>query len=182
MWCGWSCSLMHCKYWNNWTGTPIWITNDIERVVCAHKEKGSAISSFFFFSIKKLYFYLFIICVAITFELYDQAAKDDIGTIRIQRPHKGPFYVSPKTIDQLIANLGKWARLLYSCIDVYLMFWCVSFWIDSNALVRWYKYASVGLTLFGAYLMAKHAIQYILERRRRGELQKRYTSPLDPSH
>ncbi|XP_054802429.1 E3 ubiquitin-protein ligase SP1 isoform X1 [Prosopis cineraria] len=76
-----------------------------------------------------------------------EAAKDDIGTIRIQRPHKGPFYVSPKTIDQLIANLGKWAR--------------------------WYKYASVGLTLFGAYLMAKHAIQYILERRRRCELQKR---------
>ncbi|XP_054802430.1 E3 ubiquitin-protein ligase SP1 isoform X2 [Prosopis cineraria] len=76
-----------------------------------------------------------------------KAAKDDIGTIRIQRPHKGPFYVSPKTIDQLIANLGKWAR--------------------------WYKYASVGLTLFGAYLMAKHAIQYILERRRRCELQKR---------
>ncbi|KAI9080329.1 hypothetical protein K1719_037723 [Acacia pycnantha] len=76
-----------------------------------------------------------------------EAAKDDIGTIRIQRPHKGPFYVSPKRIDQLIANLGKWAR--------------------------WYKYASVGFTLFGAYLIAKHAIQYILERRRCCELQKR---------
>lgn len=44
------------------------------------------------------------------FSHFLQALKDDIGTIRIQRPHKGPFYVSPKTIDQLIANLGKWAR------------------------------------------------------------------------
>ncbi|QCE10436.1 Mitochondrial ubiquitin ligase activator of NFKB 1 [Vigna unguiculata] len=76
-----------------------------------------------------------------------EAAKDDVGSIRIQRPHKGPFYVSPKTIDQLIANLGKWAR--------------------------WYKYASMGLTVFGAYLIAKHAIGYILERRRRSELQRR---------
>ncbi|XP_034227700.1 E3 ubiquitin-protein ligase SP1-like isoform X2 [Prunus dulcis] len=76
-----------------------------------------------------------------------EAVKDDIGTIRIQRPHKGPFYVSPKTIDQLIANLGKWAR--------------------------WYKYASLGLTVFGVYLVAKHSVQYILERRRRWELQRR---------
>lgn len=43
--------------------------------------------------------------------IYDQAIKDDVGTIRIQRPHKGPFYVSPKSIDHLVANLGKWARL-----------------------------------------------------------------------
>ncbi|KAF3436341.1 hypothetical protein FNV43_RR23433 [Rhamnella rubrinervis] len=76
-----------------------------------------------------------------------EAAKDDIGTVRIQRPHKGPFYVSPKTIDQLITNLGKWAR--------------------------WYNYASMGLTVLGVYLMAKHVIQYILERKHRRELQKR---------
>lgn len=43
-----------------------------------------------------------------------QAVKDDIGTVRIQQPHKGPFYVTHKTIDQLIAHLGKWARLLYT--------------------------------------------------------------------
>ncbi|XP_073303646.1 uncharacterized protein [Primulina huaijiensis] len=36
--------------------------------------------------------------------------KDDTGAIRIQRSHKGPFYVSDKLIDQLIANLGKWSR------------------------------------------------------------------------
>lgn len=41
-----------------------------------------------------------------------QAVKDDIGSIRIQRPQKGPFYVSDKTIDQLIANLGKWSRFI----------------------------------------------------------------------
>ncbi|XP_050363408.1 E3 ubiquitin-protein ligase SP1 [Argentina anserina] len=76
-----------------------------------------------------------------------EAVKDDIGTIRIQRPHKGPFYISPKTIDQLIANLGKWARL--------------------------YEYASLGLSVFGVYLIAKHSVHYIMERRRRWELQKR---------
>ncbi|KAK6937484.1 E3 Ubiquitin ligase MUL1-like [Dillenia turbinata] len=75
------------------------------------------------------------------------AVKDDIGTIRIQRPHKGPFYASPKTISELIANLGKWAR--------------------------WYKYASMGFTAFGVYLIAKHVIQYLMERKRRWELQKR---------
>lgn len=47
--------------------------------------------------------------------MFGQAVKDDIGTVRIQRPHKGPFYVTHKTIDQLIAHLGKWARLLYTC-------------------------------------------------------------------
>uniref|UniRef100_A0A1D1XC26 RING-type E3 ubiquitin transferase n=1 Tax=Anthurium amnicola TaxID=1678845 RepID=A0A1D1XC26_9ARAE len=76
-----------------------------------------------------------------------EAVKDDLGTIRIQQPHKGPFYVSPKNIDQLIANLGKWAR--------------------------WYQYASLGFTVFGVYLLAKHAVQHILERRRRWDLQKR---------
>ncbi|XP_068662074.1 E3 ubiquitin-protein ligase SP1-like isoform X2 [Aristolochia californica] len=76
-----------------------------------------------------------------------EAVKDDVGTIRIQRPHKGPFYVSPKSIDQLIAYLGNCAR------------WC--------------QYASVGFTVFGVYLIAKHAIRAFMERRRRWDLQKR---------
>ncbi|XP_030514915.1 E3 ubiquitin-protein ligase SP1 isoform X7 [Rhodamnia argentea] len=76
-----------------------------------------------------------------------EAVKDDIGTVRIQRPYKGPFYVSPKTIDQLISNLGKWAR--------------------------WYRYASVGFTVFGICLITKRAIQYIMDRKRRWELQRR---------
>ncbi|KAH0465667.1 hypothetical protein IEQ34_005770 [Dendrobium chrysotoxum] len=76
-----------------------------------------------------------------------EAIKDDIGTIRIQRPHKGPFFVTPKNIDQLISNLGRWAR------------WC--------------QFASMGFTVFGVYLLAKAALQHILERKRRWELQKR---------
>ncbi|RDX71686.1 E3 ubiquitin-protein ligase SP1, partial [Mucuna pruriens] len=76
-----------------------------------------------------------------------EAAKDDDGTIRIQRPYKGPFYVSQQTIDQLTVNLGKWAR--------------------------WYKCASMGLTIFGAYVIAKHVIQHLLVRRRRYKPQKR---------
>ncbi|XP_047334937.1 E3 ubiquitin-protein ligase SP1 isoform X2 [Impatiens glandulifera] len=76
-----------------------------------------------------------------------EAVKDDVGTVRIQRPQKGPFYATHKTVDQLIANLGKWAR--------------------------WYRYASVGFTIFGLYLLTKHAVQYIMERRRHWELRKR---------
>ncbi|GAU30711.1 hypothetical protein TSUD_39350 [Trifolium subterraneum] len=76
-----------------------------------------------------------------------KVTRDDVGTIRIQRPLKGPFFVSHKTIDELIANLGKWAS--------------------------WYKCASVGLTALGVYMIANHAIRYILERRRRSEFQKR---------
>ncbi|XP_010552823.1 PREDICTED: E3 ubiquitin-protein ligase SP1, partial [Tarenaya hassleriana] len=76
-----------------------------------------------------------------------EAVKDDIGAVRIQKPDRGPFYVSPKSLDQLISNLGKWSR--------------------------WYKYASMGLTVFGVFLIAKHAIEYMLERKRRRELQKR---------
>jgi hypothetical protein len=46
-------------------------------------------------------------------KLYDQVSKDDAGTIRIQQPQSGPFYVSPNTIDDLIiANHGDLARLL----------------------------------------------------------------------
>ncbi|GJN10837.1 hypothetical protein PR202_ga28967 [Eleusine coracana subsp. coracana] len=76
-----------------------------------------------------------------------EAIKDDVGTIRIQRPHKGPFYASPKSIDQLILNLGKWAKL--------------------------YRLASMGFAAFGAFLLAKRALQHFLERKHRHELQKR---------
>ncbi|KAF3634039.1 putative mitochondrial ubiquitin ligase activator of nfkb 1-A-like isoform 2 [Capsicum annuum] len=79
--------------------------------------------------------------------LLEKAVKDDIGTVRIQRPHKGPFYISPKTIDQLIANLGRWAR--------------------------WYKYASVGFTAVGVYLLVKHTFHYVMERKRHWELRRR---------
>lgn len=76
-----------------------------------------------------------------------EAVKDDIGTVRIQRPKRGPFYVSQITIDQLIANLVRWTR--------------------------WYKFASMGLSVLGVCLVTKHAIGYFLERKRRWALQKR---------
>lgn len=76
-----------------------------------------------------------------------EAVKDDIGAVRIQKPHKGPFYVSHKTIDQVIASLGRWAR--------------------------WYKYASTGFIVFGVYLIARHAFHYIMEQRHHWELKKR---------
>ena len=53
----------------------------------------------------------YLLASAFVILICNQAVKYDIGTVRIQRPHKGPFYVSPKTIDELIENLGKWARL-----------------------------------------------------------------------
>ncbi|XP_057850218.1 E3 ubiquitin-protein ligase SP1 isoform X2 [Cryptomeria japonica] len=81
-----------------------------------------------------------------TLTVVGEAVKDN-KTIRIQRPYKGPFYVSPESIDQLIVNLGKWAR--------------------------WYNFASLGLTIFGVYLITKHAIRHILEKRRRRALQRR---------
>lgn len=81
-----------------------------------------------------------------TLTVVGEAVRDD-GTIRIERPRRGPFCVSSKSLDELIANLLKWER--------------------------WYQYASVGFTVFGIYLLAKQAVQYILEKRRRWELQKR---------
>ncbi|GAU30713.1 hypothetical protein TSUD_39370 [Trifolium subterraneum] len=58
-----------------------------------------------------------------------KASRDDDGTIRIQRPAKGPFYVSHKTIDAHIA--------------------------DFASVARWCKCASVSLTVFGVWLMTK---------------------------
>ncbi|URE17037.1 E3 Ubiquitin ligase [Musa troglodytarum] len=52
----------------------------------------------------------------------------------------------------------------------------VGFADNENILNRWYQFASTGFTVFGVFLLAKHALQYILERRRRRELQKRVLS------
>ncbi|XP_074559237.1 E3 ubiquitin-protein ligase SP1-like [Curcuma longa] len=40
-------------------------------------------------------------------------------------------------------------------------------------ILRWYKIASTGFTIVGIFLLAKHALQHVLEKRRRWELQKR---------
>ncbi|GAU31544.1 hypothetical protein TSUD_333200 [Trifolium subterraneum] len=77
-----------------------------------------------------------------------EVSKDDAGTIWIQQPQSGPFYVTSNTIDQLIiANHGN--------------------------LARWCKYASIGFSIFGSCIIVMHTIQYILERRRQCELHKR---------
>ncbi|PNY05064.1 mitochondrial ubiquitin ligase activator of NFBK 1-like protein, partial [Trifolium pratense] len=77
-----------------------------------------------------------------------EVSKDDAGTIRIQKPQSGPFYVSPNTIDDLIiANHGDF--------------------------VRWCKYASIGFSIFGSCIIAMHTIQYILTWRRQCEMHKR---------
>ncbi|KHN18901.1 hypothetical protein glysoja_028270 [Glycine soja] len=38
-----------------------------------------------------------VLPVGTSLTVVGEAAKDDVGAFRIQRPHKGPFYVSPKT-------------------------------------------------------------------------------------
>ncbi|XP_010418429.1 PREDICTED: E3 ubiquitin-protein ligase SP1 [Camelina sativa] len=88
-----------------------------------------------------------VLPTGISLTVVGEAVKDDIGEFRIKKPDKGPFYVSPKSLDQLISNLGKWSR--------------------------WYKYASMGFTVFGVFLITKHVIDSVLERRRRRQLQKR---------
>ncbi|XP_024361279.1 E3 ubiquitin-protein ligase SP1 [Physcomitrium patens] len=76
-----------------------------------------------------------------------EAVQDDRGLIRIQKPNKGPFYVTPKSLDQLVANLGRWSR--------------------------WYKYMSLGFTIVGIYFITSHAIKHFMERRRREALHRR---------
>jgi E3 ubiquitin-protein ligase MUL1 len=76
-----------------------------------------------------------------------EAVQDDRGLIRIQKPNKGPFYVTPKSLDQLVANLGRWSR--------------------------WYKYMSLGFTIVGIYFITSHAVKHVLEKRRREALQRR---------
>jgi hypothetical protein len=62
--------------------------------------------------------------VASLYVLDGQAVRDDLGTIRIQKPHKGPFYVSPKSIDELIANLGKWSRSVLHLLNNHVLLNC----------------------------------------------------------
>ncbi|KAF3572904.1 hypothetical protein F2Q69_00062528, partial [Brassica cretica] len=69
-----------------------------------------------------------------------EAVKDGSGNVRIQKPDQGPFYISPKPLDQLIPTLGTWSRI--------------------------FKYASMGasfcLTVRGVIITSKPLIIYIL--------------------
>lgn len=69
-----------------------------------------------------------------------EAVADGKGGISIQRPAKGPFFVTHRSLDQLIAALGAWSRL--------------------------YRWLSVGCTAYGVYLLVGHAIRHLLRRRR----------------
>ncbi|WZZ18241.1 hypothetical protein YC2023_111330 [Brassica napus] len=67
-----------------------------------------------------------------------EAVKDGSGNVRIQKPDQGPFYISPKPLDQLIPTLGTWI----------------------------FKYASMGasfcFTVRGVIITSKPLIIYIL--------------------
>eukprot|EP00850_Spirogloea_muscicola_P003327 SM000013S26496 [mRNA] locus=s13:708596:710620:+ [translate_table: standard] len=76
-----------------------------------------------------------------------EALKDDRGAVRLQRPQRGPFHVSPKSLDQLIATLGKWSRC--------------------------YNWLSVACTVLGLYALAAQAVHRLLERRRMAVLHQR---------
>ncbi|KAK1326402.1 hypothetical protein QJS10_CPA01g02523 [Acorus calamus] len=64
-----------------------------------------------------------VLPVGTSLTVVGEAVKDDLGTICIQQPLSGPFYISSKTIDQLIAHTGESSRF--------------------------YHYASLGFTAFG---------------------------------
>lgn len=84
------------------------------------------------------------------YPIYWQAIKDDVGTVRIQRPHKGPFYISPKTIDQLITNLGKWARywLPYILILHYAPCPCITGYVSGGInMLLWASLSLVSIWL-----------------------------------
>ncbi|CAN6690604.1 unnamed protein product [Malus baccata var. baccata] len=84
-----------------------------------------------------------VLPIGISLTVVGEAVKDNVGTIRIQKPHKGPFYVSTKSIDELIASHKNWARFL--------------------------KCASFGVAVIGLTLIAAELDKYIRERLRRSE-------------
>ena len=90
-------------------------------------------------------------------------------------PPKGHFMSLPKQLTNSLQILGDGR----GCFTLYLLIVCFClqgfYWL--NYFIRWYKCASAGLTVLSVFMIANHAIRYIMERRRRNELEKRYTSP-----
>ncbi|KAM1534245.1 hypothetical protein COP2_008336 [Malus domestica] len=84
-----------------------------------------------------------VLPIGISLSVVGEAVKDNVGTIRIQKPHKGPFYVSTKSIDELIASHKNWARFL--------------------------KCASFGVAVIGLTLISAELDKYIRERLRHSE-------------
>ncbi|XP_034227698.1 E3 ubiquitin-protein ligase SP1-like [Prunus dulcis] len=90
-----------------------------------------------------------VLPVGTSLSVVGEAVKDAVGTIRIPKPHDGPFYVSPKSIDELIASRRNCGRFL--------------------------KYASFGLAFIGLTLIALEFNENITGRQRRFELQRSLT-------
>ncbi|KAK1273677.1 hypothetical protein QJS04_geneDACA010806 [Acorus gramineus] len=75
-----------------------------------------------------------VLPVGTSLTVVGEAVKDDLGKICIQRPLSGPFYVSSKTIDQLIAHTGESSRVLPLCISGIHSFWYVFVCLASNGI------------------------------------------------
>lgn len=76
-----------------------------------------------------------------------EAVLDAKGSVQVQKPQKGHLFVSPKSLDQLISNLGKWSRL--------------------------YKWIASGCTAVGIFWLISHAARKFFELRRREAFRRR---------
>ncbi|CAI5996087.1 unnamed protein product [Closterium sp. NIES-65] len=89
-----------------------------------------------------------VLPVGTSLTVVGEAVRDDRGSITLQRPHQGgPFFVSPRSLDALIASLGTFSQ------------WC-----------RWLSY---GCTAVGAVLIVGRIVGGVMERRRRAALRRR---------
>ncbi|CAB4291758.1 unnamed protein product [Prunus armeniaca] len=103
-----------------------------------------------------------VLPVGTSLSVVGEVVKDAVGTIRIQKPHDahdGPFYVSPKSIDELIASHRNWGRFLYQV---------------SQICIFWFGFHRSYFDCHGT-LIAMEFNEYIMERQRRFELQRSLT-------
>ncbi|CAI7755869.1 unnamed protein product [Closterium sp. NIES-54] len=89
-----------------------------------------------------------VLPVGTSLTVVGEAVRDDRGSITLQRPHQGgPFFVSPRSLDTLIASLGTFSQ------------WC-----------QWLSY---GCTAVGAVLIVGRIVGGVMERRRRAAIRRR---------
>ncbi|GJP45261.1 hypothetical protein CLOM_g4672 [Closterium sp. NIES-68] len=89
-----------------------------------------------------------VLPVGTSLTVVGEAVRDDRGSITLQRPHQGgPFFVSPRSLDALIASLGTFSQ------------WC-----------RWLY---LGCTAVGAVLIVGRVVGGVMERRRRAAIRRR---------
>ena len=62
---------------------------------------------------------LFCLFLLFILTLYEQAIKDDVGTVRIQQLDKGPFYGSPTYLESWkMVQVGKFFRTVFVLVMV----------------------------------------------------------------